>query len=239
MPRAGSLVFLKRSYLIPFEFLELNWRLWTFVLLFALGIWALITYPIVEFKGYVDPFYSPTVLIAPLPGLFRLTCYAYRKDYHRHVFHHPLGCDEDERGENHNRPYTGERNAILQIENFHRYLLYAAIPILPFFYYDFLHSLTYSGSILLRLGSFVLLANALMLTSWTISCHSFRHLIGGNLDSYSHASAGKFRKKLFDLQSRLNAHHEALAWISLFTIFFADMYLRALSAGLPFDLRII
>jgi hypothetical protein len=230
---------MERRYLIPYEFLEANWRLWTFVVIFGFGIWGLVSFPVNEFQGYIDPFYSPTVLIAPLPGLFRLTCYAYRKDYHRHVFHHPLGCSNEERGERHSQPYTGERNAIFLIENIHRYLLYAAIPILPFFYFDFLHSLTYSGGILLRLGSFVLLANALLLTSWTISCHSFRHVIGGNMDSYSFRTAGRLRKNLFDLQSKLNAHHEALAWISLITIIFADLYLRALAAGLQLDLRIV
>jgi hypothetical protein len=203
----------------------------------ALGSWALVTYPVNEFEGYIDPFYSPTILILPLPGLFRLTCYAYRKDYHRHIFHHPLGCSNANRGEKDCRQYTGERNAIFQLENLHRYFLYAGIAILPFFYYDFYYSLTYTGGFTLRLGSLVLLANALLLTAWTLSCHALRHLIGGNIDCYTCVFAGKVRKRAFDLQSWWNSHHEALAWISLLTIFLADLYLRAISTGALTDIK--
>ena len=222
-----------QKYLFPFEILEANWRLWTFILILAVGSYALVTYPVNVINGYIDPFYSPTVLIVPIPGAFRLTCYAYRKDYHRHIFHHPLGCDNSDRGEKASRKYTGERNAIFQVENLHRYFLYAGIIILPFFYYDFYVSLIYNDS--LRIGSLVLLGNALALTSWTLSCHSFRHLIGGNIDCYSCVTAGKARKKAFDIQTWWNARHEQLAWLSLLTIFFADLYLRALVAGINLD----
>jgi len=229
---------MSRKYLFPYEFVELNWRLWSFLIILGIGSWALIAFPVNQIAGYIDPFYSPTVLIVPIPGLFRLTCYAYRKDYHRHLFHHPLGCSGDSRGENHHFAYTGERNAIFQFENLHRYFLYAGIAILPFFYYDFVRSLLYDGSFTLRLGSLVLLANALLLTAWTLSCHAFRHLVGGNIDCYTCVTGGVVRKSIFDVQSWWNSHHEALAWISLFTIFFADLYLRALGAGLPVDFRI-
>ncbi|MBI3841513.1 MAG: hypothetical protein HY297_06165 [Thaumarchaeota archaeon] len=178
-------------------------------------------------------------MIVPLPGAFRLTCYAYRKDYHRHIFRHPLGCLNADRGEGAGRHYTGERNALFQLENFHRYFLYAGIAILPFFYYDFYHSLVFSGSFALRLGSLVLLANALLLTAWTLSCHALRHLVGGNVDCYSCVMGGGLRKSVYDRQSWLNAHHEALAWISLLTIFFADLYLRGVSAGLPLDASVL
>ena len=221
------------KYLFPHEFLETNWRLWSFILILAVGSWALVTYPVGMITGYIDPFYSPTVLIVPIPGLFRLTCYAYRKDYHRHLFHHPLGCANPDRDDATKRQYTGERNAFFQLENLHRYFLYAGIILLPFFYYDFYVSLAFQDS--LRIGSLVLLANALALTAWTLSCHAFRHLIGGNIDCYSCKPAGATRKKIFDVQTWWNARHEMIAWISLLTIFFADLYLRALSAGLPVD----
>jgi hypothetical protein len=226
-----------QRYLFPSEILEANWRLWSFILILAAGIWALTTFPVSPINGYVDPFYSPTVLIVPIPGIFRLTCYAYRKDYHRHLLHHPLACDNPERSEKHSQPYTGERNAIFQFENLHRYFLYAGILILPFFYYDFYVSLIANDS--LRIGSLVLLANALTLTAWTLSCHAFRHLVGGNIDCYTCVRAGTTRKKLYDIQSWWNVHHEELAWISLLTIIFADLYLRALAAGLPVDFTLL
>ncbi|MDE1853059.1 MAG: succinate dehydrogenase [Thaumarchaeota archaeon] len=221
--------------LIPYELLEPNWRLWSFVGILTLGFWALLAFPMAEFAGYIDPFYSPTILIVPLPGAFRLTCYAYRKDYHRHIFNHPLGCANADRGESASRHYTGERSAVFQLENFHRYFMYAGIAILPFFYYDFYHSLISSGTFELRLGSLLLLANAITLTGWTVSCHAFRHVIGGNVDCYSCVAAGGPRKDFYDRQSWLNKHHEALAWISLLTIILVDLYLRGLAAGLPID----
>jgi hypothetical protein len=205
-------------------------------LILAVGSYALITYPVAMITGYVDPFYSPTVLIVPIPGLFRLTCYAYRKDYHRHLFHHPLACDNPERSDKETRRYTGEKNAVFLFENLHRYFLYAGILILPFFYYDFYLSLIYQDS--LRIGSLLLLANALALTAWTLSCHAFRHLIGGNIDCYSCVKGGEVRNSVWRVQSWWNAHHEELAWISLFTIILADLYLRGLSAHMPLDYKL-
>ena len=220
-------------YFFPYEFIETNWRLWTFVIIIAIGSWALLAYPVNPYHGYIDPFYSPSILIVPIPGLFRLTCYAYRKDYHRHLFHHPLACENAEREDSPTRKYTGEKNAIFQFENLHRYMLYAGIILLPFFYYDFYVSLLYQNS--LRIGSLILLTNALTLTGWTLSCHAFHHLIGGNIDCYSCATAGGARNAIWRHQSWWNSHHEALAWISLVTIFFTDLYLRGLIAGIPLD----
>ena len=230
---------LEWKLLFPYELLEPNWRLWSFIGILVAGFWALLAFPLAEFAGYIDPFYSPTILIVPLPGAFRLTCYAYRKDYHRHLFKHPLGCSNADRGESTGRHYSGERNAVFQLENFHRYFMYAGIAILPFFYFDFLHSLVYTGSFELRLGSLVLLANAVLLTAWTLSCHAFRHVVGGNVDCFSCVAAGGLRKAVYDRQSWLNTHHEALAWVSLLTIFFADLYLRGVAAGLPLDATLL
>jgi hypothetical protein len=117
--------------------------------------------------------------------------------------------------------------------------MYAGVAILPFFYYDFLHSLVYAGTFALRIGSFVLLANALLLTAWTASCHALRHVVGGNIDCYSCVFAGGLRKQVYDKQSWFNSRHEALALISLLTIFFAYLYLRGLAAGLPIDANLL
>jgi len=228
---------MSKKYLFPYEFVEINWRFWSFLGILALGGIAALSFPVAEYSGYIDPLYSPTVLILPLPTLFRLSCYAYRKDYHRHIFQHPLGCKNSQRDETHSQPYTGERNAVFQIWNFHRYFLYGGIALLPFFYYDFYHSLTFSGSFELRLGSLVILANALGLTAWTLSCHAFRHIIGGNIDCYSCVYGGGARRSAWSIQSWWNSHHESFAWISLLVFICTDLYLRGLSAGLPLDLR--
>ncbi len=225
----------KPSRLIPSEFLELNPRLYSFIFLIAIASVALYLFPVGEFKGYIDPFYSPTILVLPLVGLYRLTCYAYRKDYNRHVFKHPIACPAYGRMDGSSRKYTGETSSVFKVENLHRYFLYAAIAILPFFYYDLALSLSYSGGLILRLGSIVLAVNAVLITMYVFSCHSLRSLIGGRKDCFSCMAGAHGRKRLYDAQSKLNAHHEAIAWASLIFIVFTDLYMRALSAGMPLD----
>lgn len=221
---------------IPRELWEPSWRAWSFILLLVVSVGTFIEFPVKPFDGYTDPFYSPTVLVLPFVGLFRLTCYAYRKDYYRHIFSHPLSCLTPARNESkHRNGYSGEETALFKFNNLHRYFLYIGIAILPFFYYDFVRSLFIGGDFTVRLGSIILLVNAILVSLWTFSCHAFRHLTGGNVDCYSCTSAPKFRKGWFDRQSLLNGHHEAFAFISLAFIVGVDLYMRALSAGWPVD----
>ncbi len=224
--------------LIPPEFLEPNWRLWSFVVLIGLVLAALLAFPVKPFDGYVDPFYSPTVLILPFIGMFRLTCYAFRKYYHRHLFEHPLACGINIRADSAKRTYGGE-TGLFRIENLHRYFMYLGVLVLPFFFYDFYTSLLITNGMVFRVGSLLLLADTLLVTAWVFSCHSVRHLIGGGMDCYSCAFAPKRRHGLYLLQSFMNEHHELLAWSSLILIVFVDLYLRALDAGWPIDATLL
>jgi hypothetical protein len=214
--------------LIPKEFLEPNWRLWSFILLLVVGIFLMINYPVAVKYGLTDPFYSPTVAVLPFVGLFRLTCYAYRKDYHRHVFNHPRTCEIGFRAEFKGREYTGETR-FFRLENLHRYFVYFAVAILPFFYYDIFVSLTYQGGVTLTLGGILLIVNTAFVTLYTFSCHAIRHLIGGSVDCFS--CKHNVRKKLFFGQTKLNIHHETYAWLSLTMFFLVDLFIRATVAG--------
>ena len=216
--------------LIPSEFLELNWRVWSFILLLVVGIYLMMTYPVSysSSTGLTDPFYSPTVLVLPFVGLFRLTCYAYRKDYHRHVFNHPRTCEIGFRAEVKGREYTGETR-LFRVENFHRYFMYFAVAILPFFYYDLYLSMTYTTGITLTLGGLLLIVNTAMVTLYTFSCHAIRHLVGGNTDCFS--CKHQTRRRLFNGQTLLNKHHETYAWLSLTMFFLVDLFIRATVAG--------
>lgn len=227
------------SNLLPQEFLEPNIRLYSFVALLILTSAALMIFPVNEFKGYIDPFYSPTVLIIPLVGLFRLTCYAYRKDYNRHIFNHPQACAVYDRADAKKRGYTGETSALFKLENYHRYFMYASVAILPFFYYDLYLSLTFGGGFLLRLGSVLMAVNAIALTLYVFSCHSVRSLIGGRKDCFSCMKAAEQRRGIYEIQSKLNSHHETIAWLSLITIISMDIFIRAISIGIPLDHLII
>lgn len=229
---------LKNKY-IPAEFLEFNPRLYAFILMLVVGLSAFLIFPVKEIFGYIDPFYSPTILILPFVGLYRLTCYAYRKDYNRHIFKHPIGCGLANRLDSNNRIYTGETSKLFKIENLHRYFLYVSILIIPFFYYDAYTSLFLNGIFIFRLGSVLLFINAILITLYVISCHSLRSLIGGRNNCYSCMAFGKEVKKVYDKQSWLNRHHEELAWISLLFIIFVDLYIRGLTAGMPLDITFL
>lgn len=227
------------SNLLPGEFLEPNVRLYSFIALLILASLALIAFPVRPFKGYIDPFYSPTLIIVPLIGLFRLTCYAFRKDYNRHMFKHPVACPVYERVDSEKRNYTGETSMIFKLENYHRYFMYVALAVLPFFYYDLYRSLTFGGGFVLRLGSILMMVDIAALTLYVFSCHAVRSLIGGRKDCFSCMKMPKQRKKTYDIQSMLNAHHETFAWLSLATIILMDLFIRAISVGIHLDFVIV
>jgi len=81
--------------------------------------------------------------------------------------------------------------------------------------------------------------NVTLLSIYTLSCHSLRHLAGGKLDCFSCASFGKPRFKLWSWLSSLNERHMLFAWASLITVGFADFYIRSVKIGWIRDLRIL
>jgi hypothetical protein len=84
------------------------------------------------------------------------------------------------------------------------------------------------------LGTLVLLANAALLWLYSLSCHSCRHIIGGRLNNFSRHP---LRYKGWMLVSRLNASHARFAWLSLFSVAIADVYVFLLATGTISDLR--
>jgi hypothetical protein len=88
-------------------------------------------------------------------------------------------------------------------------------------------------------GSIVLLVNVALLTTYALSCHSLRHLIGGKLDCFSCAVAGGPRHAGWRGVTSLNDHHMLFAWMSLFSVGLADLYVRLVSAGILRDIRIL
>ena len=84
------------------------------------------------------------------------------------------------------------------------------------------------------LGTLVLLANAALLWLYSLSCHSCRHIVGGRLN---HFSKHPLRYKLWTQVSKLNASHARFAWLSLFSVAIADLYIFLLATGTISDLR--
>jgi hypothetical protein len=178
---------------------------------------------------------SPAIFILVFPGAFRFTCYYYRKAYYRSFAGSPPGCAV---GPLASRPYKGE-TGLLIFQNLHRFALYFALLFLVFLWHDFIKSLTLDGKMHFGVGSLVIFANCTFLSLYTISCHSFRHLVGGNVNSYSEAPLGMLRHKLWGIISKLNVSHMSFAWVSLFGVALCDFYIRSVASGAITDIRFL
>ena len=85
------------------------------------------------------------------------------------------------------------------------------------------------------LGTIVLAVNACLLAGYTFGCHSLRHLIGGARDEMSKSPACH---KAYQCVSCFNRRHMLWAWCSLFSVGFADLYVRMCSMGYWHDWRL-
>jgi hypothetical protein len=191
--------------------------------------------PYIDASGFGIPLLTPAMLILPFPGAFRFTCYYYRKAYYRSFAMTPPACAVGARAPG---KYNGEKKLLL-FQNLHRFALYFALLFLVFLWHDFYKSLWFDGKFGLGVGSLVILANVSFLSLYTFSCHSFRHLVGGSIDSYSEAPLGMLRHKIWNTVSKLNINHMAFAWISLLGVMFCDFYVRMVATGAITDLRLI
>lgn len=174
---------------------------------------------------------SPAFLILPFPGIFRFTCYYYRKAYYRSFTGTPPACAVSARPQ---KDYKGETYLLL-FQNLHRYALYFALLFIFILYYDAIMSFFRDGKFGVGVGSLVLLANATFLACYTLGCHSYRHLVGGKLDCFSCNWVSKKRHGIWARVSALNQKHMLYAWVSLFWVGFSDFYVRMVSMGVIRD----
>jgi len=174
---------------------------------------------------------SPAFLILPFPGLFRFTCYYYRKAYYRAFAWSPPACAV---GGAPQKPYKGE-SGLLLFQNLHRYAMYIALVFILILYYDAFLGFFRNGEFGVGVGSIVLLVNATLLAGYTLGCHSFRHVIGGRLDCYSCSASAKTSHGIWKKVSLLNGRHMNFAWTSLFWVAFTDFYIRMVSSGVWTD----
>jgi hypothetical protein len=215
--------------------------------LFISGIvWTPLFGTAYEVDGYLSPLFSP--LIRPewlptwiSPGLFilwiplgfRATCYYYRKAYYRFYFADPPGCAVGEPKVHHG--YRLENAFPFILQNLHRYFLYLAFIPLFFLWLDAWLAVTHGGGYRLGLGGVILFVNAFLLTGYSLSCHSLRHIVGGRLDCFSCSRRAAVRRSLWQRITSLNMHHMAWAWVSLISVTAADLYVRLLVLGVITD----
>jgi hypothetical protein len=174
---------------------------------------------------------SPAFLILIFPGAFRATCYYYRKAYYRSFFATPPGCAV---GPLPRKRYQGETSLLL-FQNLHRYALYFAILFIFILYADAFAAFFREGRFGVGVGSLVLLINPTLLGLYTFGCHSWRHLVGGNLDCFSCDRVSGLRHQAWKRFTFLNERHMEFAWLSLFWVGFTDLYVRLVSMGILHD----
>lgn len=217
-----------------------------------------------RFGPYLSPFYSPEIFGDPLrswfgalpvwwpswapvsvalyilwaPGGFRLTCYYYRGAYYKAFWADPPSCTVGEP----RKTYRGERSFPLIMQNVHRYFLYLALVFLVILALDVWHALWFAdpatGAVHfgIGVGTLVLAVNVVLLGCYTLGCHSLRHLIGGRLDEISKHGA---RATGYACASCMNRRHMLFAWLSLFSVMFADLYVRLCAMGIWHDWRLV
>lgn len=179
---------------------------------------------------------TPAMLILWAPGGFRFTCYYYRGAYYKAFWADPPGCAVGEP----RHKYRGEKKFPLILQNAHRYFLYLALVFLVILAYDAVHAMFFLGPdgkkhFGVGVGTIVLTLNVILLGSYTLGCHSLRHLVAGRFDELSKRAA---RYKIYQFVSRLNTRHMLFAWCSLFWVGFSDFYVRMCSMGIWTDFRI-
>jgi hypothetical protein len=198
---------------------------------------------------YLSPFYSPLIdpnhhwwpfspalLILGGPGGFRITCYYYRKAYYRAAFLDPPACTVSEGG---GRKYGGETAFPFILQNVHRYFFYIVTVILVFLWYDTWRAFYFPNGFGIGVGTLVMLVNVILLTAYSLSCHSLRHLVGGKLDCFSCATFGAPRESVWRGVTKLNEHHMFWAWVSMISVGLTDLYIRLVASGALKDIRIL
>ena len=182
--------------------------------------------------GTFPAFIPLAILTLPFLLAFRMTCYYYRKAYYRAFWQSPVACAVPEpRGK-----YTGETRFPLIIQNAHRYFWMAAVLISLINTWDAIQAFHSPSGFGFGLGNIILWVNVILLWSYTMGCHSCRHITLGRIN---HFSKHPVRYWLYQQASRLNGRHMQLAWTTLGTLILTDAYIALVSAGTISDLRFI
>jgi hypothetical protein len=174
---------------------------------------------------------TPALLILWAPAGFRFTCYYYRGAYYKAFWADPIACSVGEPRSG----YRGENWFPLILQNLHRYFLYVALIFIVILAYDAILATQFKDGFGIGVGTIVMTINVILLSSYTLGCHSLRHLVGGVFDVLSNKPV---RKKTYECVSALNKRHMLFAWMSLFWVGFTDFYIRMCSMGVWTDYRL-
>jgi hypothetical protein len=184
------------------------------------------------FMVHLPSWLSPALVILIFPLGFRLTCYYYRRSYYRAFWWSPPACAVADG----HATYSGETRFPLVMQNIHRYFFYLLLIFNGILTYDAIKAFDQPGiGWGVTVGSLVLSLNAVLLWSYSLSCHACRHLCGGGVKSFK---AHPVRHKIWTFLTPLNARHQQIAWASLVMVALADVYVRLVASGALTDYRL-
>ncbi len=112
--------------------------------------------------------------------------------------------------------------------------MYLSVIILLILWYDAFAALNWDGHFGIGLGTIVLFANVALLSFFTLGCHALRNLVGGGRSCMSCGPGGK-RAKAWTIVSFFTERHMLWAWLSLYSVGLADLYVRLCAAGVIAD----
>ena len=104
-----------------------------------------------------------------------------------------------------------------------------------FLWVDAVASLVPASGPRLGLGSVIFFVNVALLSAFSLSCNSLRHLVGGRVDCFSCTRNRRVQYTLWQRITRLNLHHMRWAWVSFISVVLTDVYVRALALGVITD----
>lgn len=179
--------------------------------------------------------FYPALIILPFPGLFRFTCYYYRGAYYKGFWADPAACAVGEA----RKTYRGERPFPNWLQNLHRYAMYIALIFIVMLAWDAWKGFWWLDNGNLHfgvgVGTLIMWANVALIASYTLGCHSLRHIVGGFKDRLT---GQPIRAACYTQCSRLNARHGTLAKWSMFSVAFTDFYIRMVAGGYITDWRL-
>jgi hypothetical protein len=181
--------------------------------------------------GEMPPFIPLAIISLVFLLGFRLTCYYYRRAYYRAFWASPPACAVAEP----HKAYSGETRFPLILQNLHRYFFVMAGLISLINTWDVIQAFRPEGHTFgFGLGTIIMLINVIFLWTYTISCHSCRHIIGGRLRNFS---SHPMRYAAWGFVSKLNTKHMELAWTTLATLAITDAYIGLVASGTITDPR--
>ena len=81
----------------------------------------------------------------------------------------------------------------------------------------------------------IFVVNAALLSLFSLSCNSLRHLVGGRVDCFSCTRRRRAQYSVWQRITTLNVNHMGWAWVSFFSVVLADLYVRLLALGVITD----